>query len=47
LTLSQFEEFFSVFKSNSRNKALQSYDLGEALQRDVIDPLRQLKAAQD
>ena len=36
-----------MFKSNSRNKALQSFELGEALERDVVEPLRQLRTGQD
>ena len=39
----QFEEFVQTFKANSHNKALQSWELGDSLQRDVIEPIKRLK----
>lgn len=43
----QFEEFINALKSNSHNKAIQSWELGDSLQRDVIDPVKILKQQQD
>lgn len=43
----QFEEFVETLKVNSHNKALQSFELGDSLQRDVIEPMRRLKLLQD
>ena len=43
----QFEEFIETLKANSRNKALQAWELAENLQRDVIEPIKVLKSMQD
>lgn len=36
-----------TLQANSHNKALQAWDLGDSLQRDVIEPIKELKVAQD
>eukprot|EP00347_Sterkiella_histriomuscorum_P022699 403337490 len=43
----QFEEFANTLKINSRNKALQAWELGDSLSKDVIEPLKKLKIAQE
>ena len=44
---SQFEDFVVTFKGNCRNKAGQSWELGDSLQKDMIEPFKALKAAQE
>lgn len=43
----QFEEFIETLKANSRNKAMQAWELADNLQRDVIEPIKGLKYMQD